>query len=413
MTSKPALSAAADSDLPVLQLRRNEDRRLRAGHSWIFSNEVDTTATPLTAFRAGQVARVMTDRAQFMGYAYVNPHALIAARLMSRDQRQPVSAGLLRQRLAAALELRESLYHTPYYRWVFGESDGLPGLILDRFNDVVVGQIATAGMQALQIEVAAAVQGVAGIKALLWKNDGGARKLEELELEISVAFGEVPETIDVYEHPRGGDALHCVAPLAAGQKTGWFFDQANNRARLPRFLKPGGRVLDVCSYVGAWGVQAAMHGAGAVTCVDASQSALDFVARNAALNKCDIQVVKGDAFDVLTNLADTGQRFDTVILDPPAFIKRKKELPQGQAAYRKLNQLALRVLDPGGVLVSCSCSYHLSQDDLQDAIQSAARHVDRFVQILEVGGQASDHPIHPAIAETRYLKALFCRVNRD
>jgi 23S rRNA (cytosine1962-C5)-methyltransferase len=400
-------------ELPPLQLRRGEDRRLRAGHLWVFSNEVDTAATPLTALRPGQLVRVLADRGAPLGTAYVNPATLICARLLTRGAGTTVDAALLERRLRVALALRERLHPSPHYRWCFGESDGLPGLVLDRFGDVVVGQIATSGMEALREAIEQSVRAVLRPAALIWKNDTGARDLEQLPREVRAAWGEIPTEVEVQERPASGLVLRYRAPLADGQKTGWFYDQAGNRSRLLRYLPRGARVLDVCSYTGAWGLTAAAGGAGEVTCVDSSQRALDYVSRNADANGLAIDTMRGDAFETLEELADAQRRFDVVVLDPPAFIKRRREAAAGQAAYRRLNQLALRLLDPEGLLVSCSCSYHLEPDALQGAVQAAARHVDRFVQLLEAGGQAPDHPIHPAIPETRYLKAFFCRVTPD
>jgi 23S rRNA (cytosine1962-C5)-methyltransferase len=394
--------------LSVLKLKRGEDRRIRAGHPWIFSNEVDTAATPLASFAPGALAAVHSDRDQFLGHAYVNPHALICARIVGRELEHPLDRSLIVHRLNVALALRERLYATPHYRVAFGESDGLPGLVLDRYGDIVVGQIATAGMEALKQDVAAAVQKVLAPRALFWKNDSAARDLEQLPEVTEVAFGEVPEHIEVVEQ-----GVRFVAPLAGGQKTGWFYDQTANRERLRRYLGTGARVLDVCSYVGAWAITALKNGAGAAVCIDSSQSALDFAQRNAEANGVTVETLRGDAFDVLKALHERGERFDVVILDPPAFIKRKKDIPQGQAAYRKLNQLALALIERDGIVVSCSCSYHLGGDDLLAAIQAAARHTSRFVQVLESGGQSPDHPVHPAIPETRYLKAFFCRVTRE
>jgi 23S rRNA (cytosine1962-C5)-methyltransferase len=300
------------------------------------------------------------------------------------------------------------LTREPYYRLVFGESDGLPGLVLDRYGDIVVGQIATAGMEAFKADIEAAVREVLNPAALFWKNDSGARDLEHLALTTEVAFGNVPEEIEVFE-----SGLRFTAPLAAGQKTGWFYDQTANRQRLVRYMWPGTRVLDVCSYVGAWAITALKNGAASARCIDSSAAALQAASRNAEANGVTVETTRDDAFDALKALQERGERFDVVVLDPPAFIKRKKDVPQGQAAYRKLNQLALGLMEGDGLLVSCSCSYHLGADDLVAAIQSAARHTGRFVQILEAGGQSPDHPVHPAIPETRYLKAFFCRVTRE
>jgi 23S rRNA (cytosine1962-C5)-methyltransferase len=223
---------------------------------------------------------------------------------------------------------------------------------------------------------------------------------------VEAAKGKFDELGQVSE-----DGLEFQAPLAEGQKTGWFFDQAANRRALPKYIRTGARVLDVFSYVGAWGVRAAHSGAREVLCVDSSAAALELAASNAERNKTHVAVVKGDAFDVLEDLRKKGDRFDLVVVDPPAFAKRKKDLPKGLAAYKRLNQLAMQIIADDGILVSCSCSYQVSPEDLQDAIAKAAKAADKHLQILEMGGQAPDHPVHPAIPETRYLKAYFCRVN--
>ena len=396
------------SSLPVLRLKRGEERRLAAGHLWVFSNEVDIASTPLTAIASGALVQLQAHNNRFLGYAYVNPHALICARIVSRKIEQPINRDLIESRLRVALALRERISRYPYYRLVFGESDGLPGLVLDRYGDLVVGQIATAGMESLKADVEAAVRTVLNPSGLFWKNDSGSRGLEHLPPIAEVAFGEVPPDVEVVE-----SGLRFSAPLANGQKTGWFYDQTGNRQRLARYLWPGARVLDVCSYVGAWSVTALKNGASSARCVDSSEAALGYAQRNAQANGVELEVMKADAFDALRLLQEQGARFDVVILDPPAFIKRKKDIPQGQAAYRKLNQLALGIMARDGLLVSCSCSYHLAADELVNAIQTAARHTDCVVQILEAAGQSPDHPVHPAIPETRYLKAFFCRVSRE
>jgi 23S rRNA (cytosine1962-C5)-methyltransferase len=394
--------------VPELRLKRGEDRRINSGHPWVFSNEVDIARTPLATLTAGTQVRLVSERDKFLGFAYVNPHSLICARLMSRDPQIPIDVSLLVHRLNVALALRERLSAEPYGRLVFGESDQLPGLVLDRFDEVVVGQIATAGMEALRPAVEAAVRKVLQPRLLYWKNDSGARELEQLPAFSGAAFGEAVAELHVREA-----GIDFVAPLADGQKTGWFYDQTANRALLGRFLPPGARVLDVCSYVGAWAITALKAGAGRATCVDASAAALQFAQRNAAAAGHTLEILRGDAFEVLKNLHETGERFDVVILDPPAFIKRRKDIPHGQAAYRKLNQLAMNLIERDGLLVSCSCSYHLEEQQLLTAVQTAARHSARFAQVIAFGGQSPDHPVHPAIPETRYLKALFCRVSRE
>jgi 23S rRNA (cytosine1962-C5)-methyltransferase len=398
----PLLSVAAQ--LPVLRLKRNEDRRLHAGHLWVFSNEVDTEQTPLNKFMAGELVRVLAHNDRALGLAYVNPQSLISARLLSTWH--PPDAAWFAERIQSALGLRERLYTQPYYRVVYGEADGLPGLVIDRYGSQCVVQIGTAGMERLKMPIQEAVLKVLQCETLLFKNDGGARELEGLPAYVEVAKGQLDQLGLVVE---GG--LKFGVPLADGQKTGWFFDQACNRRALTKYVRKGARVLDVFSYVGAWGARAARDGAAEVICVDSSAAALDLASANALRNSLKLTTVKGDAFDVLETLAKERARFDIVILDPPAFAKRKKDLPKALAAYKRVNQLAMQLLAAEGILVSCSCSYHASAAELLDAIAKAARGADKHLQVLEMGGQAPDHPVHPAIPETRYLKAYFCRVN--
>jgi 23S rRNA (cytosine1962-C5)-methyltransferase len=394
------------AQLPVLRLKRNEDRRLHAGHLWIFSNEVDTSQTALPKFKAGELVRVLAHNDRALGLAYVNPKSLIAARMLE-TWKIPDTAWLA-ARIRAAMTLRDRLYPKPYYRLVYGESDGLPGLVVDRYGTTCVAQIGTAGMEQLKPQIQEALSHVLKYEALLFKNDSAAREMEGLPAYVEAVKGSFDEPALVIE-----DGLEFEAPLAEGQKTGWFFDQAANRRALSKYLPRGGRVLDVFSYVGAWGVRAAHLGAREVTCVDSSAAALDLAAANAQRNRVKLVTRKGDAFDVLEEFAKEGARFDVVIVDPPAFAKRKKDLPKALAAYKRLNQLAIQVLAAEGILVSCSCSFHVSPEELQDAIAKAARGAGKHVQILEMGGQAPDHPVHPAIPETRYLKAYFCRVNES
>lgn len=389
-----------------LRLKKNEDRRLRAGHCWIYSNEIDSSITPLKSLEPGQPVEIFSDREKLLGTGYVNPHSLICARLVSRDRQHPLSGSLIVHRLKVALGLRERLYVKPYYRLLFGESDGLPGLVIDRFGDHLVIQITTAGMERLKAEILAAVVKVLRPVGVLFRNDSPARELEGLELYVEDALGGWPEVLAVEEH-----GVRFMVPSQEGQKTGWFFDQAANRGRMIPYIKDR-RVLDVCSYIGAWGVQAAVKGASEVICVDASGSALDAVDRNAAENGVAERVagLQGDAFDALRELRQAHERFDVVLVDPPAFIKRKKDTKEGVLAYRRLNQLALQVLSKDGILVSSSCSHHMGEEALLHEIQQAARHTDRSLQLLERGFQAPDHPVHPAIPETAYLKTFYLRV---
>ena len=393
-------------DLAPLHLKKNEERRLRNGHLWIYSNEVDIKRSPLADFAPGQQVVVTANDGKPLGVAYVNPHSLICARLISRSAKQPLSQSLLVHRIKIALSLRERLFDKPFYRLVYGESDFLPGLVVDRFGDVLAVQLNTAGMEAMREEVIAALEKVLKPRAILLRNDSSARKQEGLESYVEPALGEVPEVVEIEENQT-----RFEVPLLSGQKTGWFYDHRLNRARV-QSMAAGMRVLDVFSYVGGWGVAAAQAGAAEVVCVDSSARALDMVERNAALNGLSdrVQGVEGDAFDALKALRAEREKFDLVIVDPPAFIKRRKDAKKGVEAYRRLNQAAMQLLGKDGILVSASCSHHLQRDTLRDLLQQSSRHLDRNLQIIEQGHQGPDHPIHPAIVETDYIKCLIGRV---
>ncbi len=402
---QPMSSPSGSEELAPLRLKKNEERRLRAGHLWVYSNEVDTRATPLKAFEPGQPVQIQAHNGKPLGNGYVNPNSLICARLVSRDTRYRLDRSLLVHRLQVALSLRERLFDAPFYRLVYGEGDGLPGLVVDRYDDVFVVQCTTAGMEQVRDEVLEALHKVFRPRGILLRADSSVRRLEGLEQYVATV-DEVPDSIELLEA-----GARFEVSLQQGQKTGWFFDQRMNRRRLADYVA-GRRVLDVFSYVGAWGVRAALAGAEQVLCVDSSAPALERVQHNAALNAVAdrVAVEQGDAFDVLSALRSRGDKFDVVVLDPPAFIKRRKDSRAGEQAYHRLNQLGMQVLARDGILVSASCSRHLAEEQLQRILLQTSRHLDRQLQLLERGQQGPDHPVHPAIPETRYLKALFCRV---
>ncbi|MGY0216983.1 class I SAM-dependent rRNA methyltransferase [Endozoicomonadaceae bacterium StTr2] len=392
--------------LPSLRLNKNADRRLKAGHIWIYSNEIDNKVTPLTALQPGDQAVIENNTGKALGIASINPQTLICGRLISRDIRKPLDVSLLVHRIKIALGLRQQCFDKPFYRLVFGDSDLLPGLVVDRFGDYLVVQIATAGMEALKDEIVAALVKVLKPIGVLLRNDGNMRQLESLPEYVEVAYGDVPEVVELEEN-----GVKFLAPLHTGQKTGWFYDHRPGRQRLQHYSK-GKRVLDVFSYIGGWGVQAAAAGASEVICLDSSGQALDMAEQSADLNgvRDNFQTMEGDAFEGLRQLRDAGEQFDVVVVDPPAFIKRKKDIAKGEQAYRRINELAMRLLGREGLLVSASCSMHLQRDRLVDLLRAGSRHLDRNLQVFEQTHQGADHPIHPAIPETEYIKSLFARV---
>ncbi|MDO9177738.1 MAG: class I SAM-dependent rRNA methyltransferase [Agitococcus sp.] len=392
--------------MKTLSLKKYEDRRLREGHLWIYSNEVDTAKTPLKTLTAGEQVFIEDFAGKKLGIATVSPNSLICARLINRDVKHPLDKSLIVYRLNQALSLRERFYDEPYYRLVYGDSDGLCGLVVDRFGDYCVVQTTTVGMELLKDDIVQALVKVLNPVGILFKNDSKARAFEGLESYIEVAYGDVPKLLPLVEN-----GVKFLAPAHEGQKTGWFYDHRESREQLRRLVK-GKRVLDVFSYAGSWGVQAAAFGAAEVTCVDASEFALDIVKQNAALNGVGdkVKTLQGDAFQVLAELKQQGEQFDVIILDPPAFMQKRKDHANGLLAYRRVNELAMRLLVRDGLLVSGSCSMHLTRDELVDVIRGASRHLDKSAQIVFIGGQGPDHPIHPAIPETSYLKCVIARV---
>ena len=393
-------------DLPILRLKKNEDRRLRAGHLWIFSNEIDMQKTPIKQFTAGEEVLVQAQNGTSLGVAYINPHSLIAARIFSHELNDRLDIAFFKNRIAAALSLRMQLYPKPYYRLIFGESDFLPGLVIDRFADIFVVQINTLGMDKKTESILSALHQVfPELKGILLRNDNSSRKLEGLESFVKLIHGEIPPAILLEENET-----RFYAPLSEGQKTGWFYDHRLNRSRLAAYVQ-NQRVLDVFSYLGGWGVQAAHFGAKEVFCLDASPLSTAWIPKNAELNAVadKIHVIQEDAFVGLRKLQQDKEAFDVIILDPPAFIKRQKDKKEGVIAYQRINEMALKLLRPGGILISCSCSQHLTHEELVTALRRASQHVNATLQILERGHQAPDHPVHLAIPETDYLKMVLVR----
>lgn len=389
-----------------IRLKKGEDRRIRAGHPWIFSNEIDTKATPLKTFSPGDDVEVAAHDGALLGRAYLNPHSLIAARLYTRNPQQTIDQDFIQQKLNTALTLRQQLFNKPYYRLVFSEADGLPGVVIDRFHQHLVVQINTAGMEKHKDQLIAALQSILPeTKSILFRNDSQIRVQEGLETYVTAGFSEPPEIITLEENETA-----FSLPLWKGQKTGWFYDHRMNRARMQQYVV-NKKVLDVFSYLGGWGVQAAVFGANSVDCIEVSKLAGDFILQNAKANQVadKVNLICDDAFDAMKELVKQQKQYDVISLDPPAFVKKFKDRKEGMIAYQRLNEMALKLLAPNGILISCSCSMHVSAEDLLQIVQRAAVRTQCEVQLIERGHQGPDHPIHLAIPETDYLKALFVR----
>jgi 23S rRNA (cytosine1962-C5)-methyltransferase len=357
---------AKKPDLNRLRLNKDADRRLHGGHLWIYSNEVAVKQTPLKTFATGEQVLVEDAKGHVIGVAMMNPQSLICGRLVSRDGTM-LDADLLSKRIRSALVLRQQCFAKPFYRLVYGDSDFLPGLVIDRFGDYFSVQINSVGMEQLSGVVVEVLSQLFKPKGVLLKNDSLARETEGLEKAVVIASGAVPDLVELEEN-----SARFLAPLASGQKTGWFYDHRSNRREMQSLVKDK-KILDVFSYVGAWGVQALHAGAHSAVCVDSSEQALRIARKNAELNNQgnNFSTIQGNATDVLKQLIADKLTFDVVVLDPPAFIKKQKDKGSGTEAYHQHNQLALRLLNPDGVLISASCSMHLKRDELMNIIRVA------------------------------------------
>jgi 23S rRNA (cytosine1962-C5)-methyltransferase len=388
-----------------LFLRKGADHRLRGGHLWVYSNEVDSERSPLSGFAAGDMVAVRNTNDRLLGSAYMEPNSLICARVYAPGEQRALDVQLFTARLAAALAIRQAAFDKPFYRLVYGDSDTLPGIVIDRFGDILVLQLNNDGLERYREPMLEALVALLQPRGILLRADSRSRREQGLATGSEVVYGDVPQQVPLQEN-----GVHFLAPVYAGQKTGWFYDHRMSRARLAAWVK-GKTVLDVYSYIGGWGIQAAAFGATQVCCVDSSAQALEGVETNARLNQLEARVTirRGSAPELMDAMHAAGSRFDVVILDPPAFIQRKKDLKKGIAAYRRINELGLQLLHPGGLLVAASCSMHLSRAELIAAMQQAAVRTACQIRIVEQGAQGPDHPIHPAIPETEYLKAVFAR----
>ncbi|MGE5504278.1 MAG: class I SAM-dependent rRNA methyltransferase [Actinomycetota bacterium] len=397
---------AADSPAarPLIRFEKGRTRRFRAGHPWAFSNEIAMTPEA-KALPPGSLVTLVDAGDERLGVATFNPHSLIAVRLLDRDAGRTVDAAFLAERLGAALALRQALYDRPFYRLVHSEADRLPGLVVDRYGDTLAVQTNSAGMQRLIPDLLEAFDRVLAPATVVLKNDSPVRRLEGLEPEHRVLKGEPAGPVELVEN-----GVRFLADLAEGQKTGWFYDQRDNRAFVARLAR-GRRVLDVYTYAGGFAVQAAVAGATEVTAVDRSESSLALAERSAALNGVAVRTVRAEAFAELARLDAAGERFGVVVCDPPAFVKSKKDLASGAKGYRKMARLAAPLVEAGGFLFCASCSHHMPAAQFAEEIAHGIHLAGRSGRILNSAGAAPDHPVHPWLPESAYLKGLMLQLD--
>ncbi len=379
---------------PKAVLKDRGAARVRAGHPWVYRSDVAGAEG-----ETGSVVRVTDRKGGFVGLAFYNPQSEISLRVATRED-EPVDEGWFRARLRDALAYRKSLQiDADAYRVLHAEADGVPGLVVDRYGEYLVFQVGSAAVERRLGWVVSALEGLLSPAGILLRADSLARRREGLDTAVRVLSGEVPESVVVREGP-----VRYSPHLWRGQKTGSFLDQRENHLAAGRYAPEGGRVLEVFSYAGGFALHAARRAA-AVEAVDSSAAALEAARANADLNGLsNVTFTRKNAFDLLRERSDAGERYDAVVLDPPAFAKSRRDLPGATRAYKEINLRAIKLLEPGGVLVTCSCSHHFSREMMEGTLRSAAADAGTAMRVREWRGQAADHPEILTVPETRYLK---------
>jgi 23S rRNA (cytosine1962-C5)-methyltransferase len=381
-------------------LGRGEDKRLRAGHPWVFSNEIREIRGDSPP---GAAAEVYDSEGRFIGTGYHNPSSLIAVRLLSRQRVDINSVSFFRERIEKALDYRRSRYPgLESFRAVYSEGDFLPGLIVDKYGDYLAVQFLTRGIDTRKELIISALLDVFNPRGIVARNDAGVRIMEGLDETVETLHGDTPGIVEVEEH-----GLRFRVDIQRGQKTGHFFDQKDNHLLL-KGISRNKEVLDCFCYTGSWGLHAAFYGASSVTCVDVSERALALARENAALNglTTPMRFEAEEAFDRLRSLKSEGRNFDLVVLDPPAFVKSRKALKEAEKGYLTINRRAMEILREGGYLITCSCSYHMGREMFRDLLAKAGKLAGREMRVLESRAQAHDHPVLLAVPETEYLKCF-------
>lgn len=390
-------------EYPVLKLKKGHEKRVKAGHLWVYSNELEKVNTSLPV---GCLVNLINSNGEFVGTGFYNPNSLIVIRLLTK-KKEPIDREFFSKRLKAAYEIRENLCkNRTAYRLVHSESDFLPGLVIDKYNDSFSIQLNSAGMENYLDIITSLLLRDYNAKNIILRNDTTARELEGLPRFTKVLYGEEVEEI-IFD-----GRLKMKVNLLKGQKTGIYLDQTENRHLLIDISKDA-EVLDVFCNEGGFSLSALLGGAKKVTAIDISQESLQRFKENVELNGFDvdkIEFVKEDAFDYLKIMKKENRKFDVINLDPPSFTKTKKNVPQAKKGYYVINNHAFHMIKSGGYILTSSCSHHMSESDFQEIVLTAALKAGRQYQILKIGGPAIDHPIHPRMPETRYLKFMLLRV---
>lgn len=392
--------------LPAIRINEHSVRRLRQGYPWVFRSEV-LNAKDAEALKSGEIVDFTREKGEFVARGFYNPKPQLVGRVMTMKPEENIERFFIYHKVESAIVYRDRIFPAPFYRLIHAESDGLPGLIIDRFGDVLVAQVNTAGMETLWPHVESALKSLIRPKEIVLRNDTAARELEGLEQKVSVVMGSLPDPVVKITENNTQFNVNVME----GQKTGWFFDQRDNRAWVAHLGRNGSSVADIFCHTGGFGVTAAVAGAENVTFIDSSSEALMMLEKNTVLNgierKC--QIIEGPAFDMIEKLSRMGRRYDVVSVDPPAFVKSRKDLGAGMKGYQKLARLAAGLAERSGFLFFASCSSHVSAKDLIEVVSGGISKSGRPFQLIKSAGAGPDHPVHPMLPETSYLKALTFR----
>lgn len=394
------------SPYPRLRLLPKRHRRLKLGHPWVYSNEMQPNPA-LKALDAGSLVTVENAAGESVGTAIFNPKPLVVGRMISSKPDAVLDQAYIQAKLQAALTLRDRLFPEPFYRLIHAEADGLPGVIIDRYGDVIAVQLNTAGFDIREDMMISAIEAVLAPRAIIIRAASPARIMEGLADRPDVVVGDLKGPIELLEN-----GVIFLADLADGQKTGWFYDQRINRAAVAN-LAAGSRVLDVYSYLGGFGLNAAMAGATDVTLVDRSAPALELAEEAAKRNGVSDKVttVRSEAFAFLDESVQAGKRWDVVVVDPPAFVKSRKDLSAGLRAYRKLIRLSCRLVSPGGFLFAASCSHNVDATQFMEQVRHGLGDGGRNGRLLREAGAGPDHPVQPFLPESAYLTSALLQLD--
>ena len=387
--------------MATVTLRKTRETRVRGGHPWIYASEIERVEG---AFENGDIVDVADFRGKFIGRGFYNPQSQISLRILTRND-EPCDRDFFARRIQDAWDYRKLLCDPMSCRLIYSESDFLPGLVVDKFSDVLVLQSLSLGIERIKDMLCDLLMEIVRPVGIWERSDVPVRRLEGLEQAAGLLRGEVPDEVDMLEN-----GIHFLVDVKHGQKTGFFLDQKQNRAAMAPLCRDA-RVLDCFCHNGSFSLHAAKYGAKSVLGVDISEEALEVARKNAAINGfSNVTFEAHNCFDLLRELTDAGEEFDLVILDPPAFTKNKAALQSAIRGYKEINLRGLKLVRPGGFLVTCSCSQHVLPEMFQDVINQAARDAKKRIRLVEYRTQGYDHPILPQSVETKYLKTMMIQV---